>query len=162
MIGKKNVTKDEIEEDTCKGRTKILIQFIRDALDNWKDQNKGQVPKQIVIYRDGVGGPSFQEKCLKLEGPGGELMEAIKGYAPNYDPKILYVFINKRITTRFFEKFGNGLINPGPGTLVDSTIVQQDGDKIFDFYMVANDNPTSATAIPVHYEVAINTTNLSK
>jgi hypothetical protein len=50
-------------------------------------------------------------------------MEAIKGYAPNYDPKILYVFINKRITTRFFEKFGNGLINPGPGTLVDSTIV---------------------------------------
>jgi aubergine-like protein len=89
-------------------------------------------------------------------------MEAIKGYAPNYDPKILYVFINKRITTRFFEKIGNGLINPGPGTLVDSTIVQQDGDKIFDFYMVANDNPTSATAIPVHYEVAINTTNLSK
>jgi len=59
LIGKKNVTKDEIEEDTCKGRTKILIQFIRDALDNWKDQNKGQVPKQIVIYRDGVGGPSF-------------------------------------------------------------------------------------------------------
>jgi hypothetical protein len=28
--------------------------------------------------------------------------------------------------------------------------------------MVANDNPTSATAIPVHYQVAINTTNLTK
>ena len=89
-------------------------------------------------------------------------MEAIKGYAPNYDPKILYLFINKRITTRFFEKSGGGVINPGPGTLVDQTIVQQDGDKIFDFYMVANDNPTSATAIPVHYQVAINTTNLTK
>jgi len=31
-----------------------------------------------VIFRDGVGGPSYQEKCLKFEGPGGELMEAIK------------------------------------------------------------------------------------
>lgn len=50
-------------------------------------------------------------------------MEAIKGYAPNYDPKILYMFINKRITTRFFEKLSDGVINPGPGTLVDSTIV---------------------------------------
>ena len=50
-------------------------------------------------------------------------MEAIKGYAPNYDPKILYMFINKRITTRFFEKIDGKVINPGPGTLVDQTIV---------------------------------------
>jgi aubergine-like protein len=89
-------------------------------------------------------------------------MEAIKGYAPQYDPKILFMFINKRITTRFFEKCNGGVINPGPGTCVDSTIVSKDSDKIFDFYMVANENPTSATAIPVHYQVVVNTTNLSK
>jgi len=41
LIGKKNVTKDEIEFDTCKNRTKILILFIKDALDNWKNNNKG-------------------------------------------------------------------------------------------------------------------------
>ena len=104
-----------------------------------------------MIYRDGVGGPSYLEKCLKFEGPGGELMQAIKDYAPNYDPKILFIFINKRITTRFFEKINGGVINPGPGTLVDTSVVSEDGDKIFDFYMVANKNPTSATAIPVHY-----------
>lgn len=28
--------------------------------------------------------------------------------------------------------------------------------------MVSNNNPTSATAIPVHYEVAFNTTDLNK
>ena len=70
--------------------------------------------------------------------------------------------MNKRITTRFFEKQSGGVINPGKGTVLDKTIVKNDGPKIFDFFMVANENPTSATALPVHYEVAINTTSLNR
>ena len=83
---------------------------------------------------------------------------------PNYDPKILYMFVNKRITTRFFEKTnGHGeVINPGPGTLVDKQVVESDGARTFDFFMVANENPGTATALPVHYQVAMNTTDLSK
>lgn len=66
------------------------------------------------------------------------------------------------MTTRFFEKSGGNCINPGPGTCVDSVVVHSKDKKIFDFYMVANENPTTATALPVHYEVAINSTQMSK
>lgn len=46
--------------------------------------------------------------------------------------------------------------------MVDSAIVKSDGNKIFDFYMVSNNNPKTASALPVHYSVVLNTTNLSK
>ena len=45
---------------------------------------------------------------------------------------------------------------------MQSDIVYKDGDKLFDFYMVANKNPRTASARPVHYEIVINTTNLTK
>lgn len=74
----------------------------------------------------------------------------------------MYVFVNKRVTTRLFERVNGDVINPGPGTVVDTGIVENDGNQTFDFYMIANDNPKTATALPVHYTVAMNTTNLSK
>jgi len=46
--------------------------------------------------------------------------------------------------------------------VIDSVVVENKDNKIFDFYMVANDNPATATALPVHYEVAINTTQMTK
>ena len=53
-------------------------------------------------------------------------------------------------------------MNPGKGTVVDSVIVENEGEQLFDFYMVSNDNPPMATALPVHYRVAMNTTEMSK
>lgn len=52
-------------------RTGILTEFILEALKNYGEKNGGQVPRQLVIWRDGVGGPTFQEKVMRLEGPGG-------------------------------------------------------------------------------------------
>ena len=46
--------------------------------------------------------------------------------------------------------------------MVDSVIVENEGEQLFDFYMVSNDNPPMATALPVHYQVAMNTTDMSK
>ena len=40
--------------------------------------------------------------------------------------------------------------------------MDNEGDRLFDFYMVSNDNPPMATALPVHYKVAMNTTDMSK
>ena len=45
---------------------------------------------------------------------------------------------------------------------MDTGIVESDGNTTFDFFMIANDNPKSATALPVHYTVAMNTTGLTK
>ena len=53
-------------------------------------------------------------------------------------------------------------MNPGKGTVVDSVVVENEGKQLFDFYMVSNDNPSMATALPVHYRVAMNTTDMSK
>ena len=89
-------------------------------------------------------------------------MHAIRQFAPGYDPKILYVLIDKKVSTRFFEKVNGDVINPAPGTLVDQGIVEKDGNNLFDFYMISNNNPKTATALPVHYSVEINTTNMSK
>jgi hypothetical protein len=41
-------------------------------------------------------------------------------------------------------------------------VVENEGKQLFDFYMVSNDNPPMATALPVHYRVAMNTTDMSK
>jgi hypothetical protein len=93
-----------------------------------------------------------------------QVHDAIRSFAPNYDPQILYVFINTKVTTRIFEKVNGSQVhcNPGPGTLVDQIIVENDSDKLFDFYMVANVNPDTATALPVHFTIAKNTTSLTK
>ena len=53
-------------------------------------------------------------------------------------------------------------MNVGCGTVVDSQIVRLHDNKIFDFFMVANNNPLKATALPVHYLVVVNTTQMNK
>lgn len=74
----------------------------------------------------------------------------------------MYIFVDKKISTRLFEKQNGHVINPGPGTLVDQGIVEEDGRNTFDFFMISNNNPKTATALPVHYSVAMNTTSMNK
>ena len=47
----------------------------------------------------------------------------ISTYAQNYSPKILFVLVNKRITHRLFVQNNGNYINPGPGTVLDHTLV---------------------------------------
>ncbi len=52
--------------------------------------------------------------------------------------------------------------NLDKGTVIDSIVVENEGKRLFDFYMVSNDNPSMATALPVHYQVTMNTTDMTK
>lgn len=90
--------------------------------------------------------------------------EAIKSLSANYNPQLIYTLVDKNSGIRMLEKYNNNghIVNPGPGTCIDSGVVEREGDKIFDFFMVSNNNPTSATALPVKYEVAFNNSDLSK
>jgi hypothetical protein len=45
------------------------------ALANYEKNNKNNLPEKIVVYRDGVGGPSMQQKVLNKEL--GKMSEAI-------------------------------------------------------------------------------------
>jgi eukaryotic translation initiation factor 2C len=51
--------------------------------------------------------------------------------------------------------------NPKSGTCVDYALVEKQGDTIFDFYLIPH-NATVATAKPVLYMAAYNTTGLTK
>lgn len=66
------------------------------------------------------------------------------------------------MSLRLFEKAGGTVLNPGPGTIVDQGIVENDGKTSFDFFMIANKNPDQACAQPVHYSVVVNTTGFTK
>jgi len=75
------------------------------------------------------------------------------------DFKLLYVLVDKQVNTRFFEVSNSGPVNVAAGTLVDN-IVAGRTEPGFDFYMVPH-KATVATALPVHYEVAINSTGMN-
>lgn len=47
-------------------------------------------------------------------------------YSQGWNPKVIYTLIDKNDTHRLFEKYnGNGMVNPGPGTLIDTALVEQ-------------------------------------
>jgi hypothetical protein len=53
--------------------------------------------------------------------------------AKNYDPKILYVSVNKRVNQKFFISTRDGLKNPEPGTLVNTKVTK---NNTWEFYLM--------------------------
>jgi len=54
------------------------------------------------MYRDGCGGPTMEPKIIEKEIPF--VINAIQSYAQGYNPRVLYVLTNKRISHRLYEK----------------------------------------------------------
>lgn len=89
------------------------------ALHAYRDLSKGVLPKQILIYRDGVGDGQIesiqQTEIAKLR----ECLNKIYG-GPNY--QLVFIIVTKRINTRLFARSARGHENPPPGTVVDDVI----------------------------------------
>jgi len=65
----------------------------------------------------------MEAKLLEMEVE--QIVTSIYSYAQGYQPKLVYCLVNKRITHRLFEKDnGSGYINPGPGTVLDTALVE--------------------------------------
>lgn len=80
----------------------------------YQKQN-AQLPKKILIYRDGVGdGQIPYIKEHEVENIKKVLMEKLYGT----ELKLCFVVVSKRINTRFFRNENN----PDPGTVVDSCV----------------------------------------
>lgn len=134
---------------------------IKNALDTYKQANNGRLPKQILIYRDACGGPSMIQKVHQTEI--AQVIEGVNVYSGN-SIKVLYCLIDQKISHRLFYNHNGTKINVGPGTVVDSELVVNDGrndSSTFDFYMVPH-SATVATAMPVLYSVKFNTTGFNK
>ncbi|TNV72010.1 hypothetical protein FGO68_gene13821 [Halteria grandinella] len=137
-------------------RTEIIRAFIAEALDKYKSATK-TFPEQLVIYRDGMGGPSLTAKVSDYEVSA--IREYLEETIPGYEPKIIYCLVDRNIQHRLFDK--SGTLNPGPGTVLDTALVEYQGDKVYDFFLVPH-KATVATAQPVLFKVVYNTSTLTK
>ena len=116
---------------------------IVNALKKYGSKNKGALPDQIIVYRDGTGGPTFREKILATEVT--QVISAIHGYSNNYNPQILYILVDRIVSHRLFYEGSPDLLNPGPGTALDISLVENQGDRVFDFFLIPH-KATVATA----------------
>ena len=75
---------------------------------------------------------------------------------PNYEPRVVYLLVNKRTNSRIYEKEGNGknssYINPSPGSIMFEQL-SQEGTKEFHLASVSvREGRCSPVSFKVGYE----------
>ena len=142
--------KEEIvKEENYKDQLQYCISsFIEEAVEVYKKQNKGENPKGIIIYRQGV---SLQQKeFLKDE------IRLIDEACENKSILYYYVLVNTKTTFKFFEKDKyNNFSNPGPGLLIIDGVTNR---NFFEFYIQPQE-VTQGSATPTCFHVAYGNLN---
>ncbi|TSU24211.1 Piwi-like protein 2 [Bagarius yarrelli] len=110
-------------------------------------------PEKIVIYRDGVS--DGQLKTVELF----EIPQILKCFEtfPNYEPKLAFIVVQKRISTTLYAYGGNRFGTPPPGTVLDHTVTNREW---VDFYLMAH-SIRHGCGFPTHYISIYNTANLT-
>lgn len=98
------MTQDQYDDTICRKRSKIFMDFIFNALRHYVAANNGQRPELIIIFRGSVEGPMQQMRVLEIEGPGMEVTQAFRRFDQNYNPELLYIFVDKHTQQRIFKK----------------------------------------------------------
>ena len=130
-----------IEEENKEQLEFCVSSFIKEAIAVYKKENKNQIPKGIIIYRQGV---SLQQKeYLKKE------IRQIDDFCGD---KILYYYIlvNTKTTFKFFETSEDDYFNPGSGLLVIDGVTNR---NFFEFYIQPQE-VTQGSATPTCFHVA--------
>ena len=129
-----------------------LVRAFKRHLEIWRKRNNGQLPQNIVIFRDGVSEGQFSQ-VLDRELPN--IREAcLQTYGPKAKPPRLTIVVSvKRHQTRFYpaqEGRAEGSTgNIEAGTVVDRGVTQA---RYWDFYLTAH-HALKGTARPAHYTV---------
>ncbi|XP_041855225.1 piwi-like protein 1 [Melanotaenia boesemani] len=113
----------------------------------------GCLPSRIIVYRDGVGDGQLHS-VVSYEV--SQIMESIKSMGHDYQPKLSVVVVKKRISCRFFAQMGDRVINPPPGTVIDTEVTRPEW---YDFYIVSQAVRTGSVS-PTHYNVVYDTSGL--
>uniref|UniRef100_A0A672JUQ3 Piwi-like protein 2 n=1 Tax=Sinocyclocheilus grahami TaxID=75366 RepID=A0A672JUQ3_SINGR len=110
-------------------------------------------PEKIVIYRDGVS--DGQLKTVELY----EIPQVLKCFEtiPNYEPKLAFIVVQKRISTTLYSYGSEHFGTPSPGTVLDHTVTNRDW---VDFYLMAH-SIRQGCGLPTHYIAVHNTANLT-
>lgn len=96
------------------------------------------MPEKIVVYRDGVS--DGQLKMVEQY----EIPQLIKCFEtfPSYEPKLVFIVVQKRISTTLYSWAANSFGTPPPGTVVDHTLTQKD-------WLVQGGRITTSGLIPI-------------
>ncbi|GFN78416.1 piwi protein [Plakobranchus ocellatus] len=105
------------------------------------------LPEKIVIYRDGVGDGQLD---MLADHEVKQLHRCFSSFG-DYAPQCTTVCVQKRINTRIYGKDRDrgGMVNPPPGTVVDSVVTRRDR---YDFFIVSQ-HVRQGTVSPTHYIV---------
>ena len=137
--------KEEIIKEENKAQLKFCVSsFIEEAIEQFKKEkgNKGEKPKGIVIYRQGV---SLQQKEY-LKNEIAQIDEVCKTKGILY----YYILVNTKTTFKFFEKTKDGYKNPKSGLLIMDGITNK---NYFEFYLQPQ-SVTQGSATPSCFHVA--------
>ncbi|KAK9519547.1 hypothetical protein VZT92_022271 [Zoarces viviparus] len=111
------------------------------------------LPSRIIVYRDGVGDGQLHSV---VNDEVSQIIESIKSMGQDYEPKLSVVVVKKRINSRFFAQIHSKVLNPPPGTIVDSEVTRPEWD---DFYIVSQAVRMGSVS-PTHYKVVYDTSGL--
>lgn len=130
-----------------------LSEMVGERLTLWKAKNGGRLPKNIVLYRDGVSEGQYAQ-VLRKELPSFEdAFKKFYGEKKTAWPKMAIIIVGKRHHTRFYptdkQHMDARSSNPVPGTIVDRGIA---GRILSEFWLQAH-NGLQGTARPAHYVV---------
>ena len=137
--------KEEIIKEENKAQLKFCVSsFIEEAIEEFKKEkgNKGEKPKGIVIYRQGVS--LHQKEYLKNEI--AQIDECCKTKGILY----YYILVNTKTTFKFFEKTKDGYKNPKSGLLIMDGITNK---NYFEFYLQPQ-SVTQGSATPSCFHIA--------
>jgi len=127
-----------------------IYEMLRSRLKLWQNRHKGTLPKNILIYRDGVSESQYQQ-VLSIE------LTAMKRacadtYGKQQPPKITIIIVGKRHHTRFFPTLSHqadSSHNTPRGTLVDRTLFSAPSWEFF----LQSHTALQGTVRPAHYVV---------
>lgn len=99
-----------------------MIKYISDLCMCTCVQVNHNLPEKIVVYRDGVSDGQLT-MVEQYEIP--QLIKCFETF-PSYLPKLVFVVVQKRISTTLYSCGTNNFTVPPPGTVLDHTLTQRD------------------------------------
>ena len=122
-----------------------LNDLIKSALNYFSNANNGNLPKSVIIYRQG-GNERQTEKIMKFDIP--KIIKSFEDYKENYKPKLSIFGVNKKTDLKFFERSNKeGYRNIPTGTVIDKEVISPD---LFEFYLQCPE-VDRGTGSPVHF-----------
>ena len=141
-------SKEETPEEKYRQQFYFCInEFIEEALEAYKKNNKGNKPDWLIIYRQGV---SLQQKdFLKNE------IREINNTCKTKNILYYYILVNTKSTFKFFQPEDGYYYNPYSGLLVLDGVINR---NFFEFYIQPQE-VTQGSATPTAFHVAYGNLN---